>query len=156
MKQDKRYCTEYYLNFRNLNTCMSIKSQLKQILFNAKTNLNHGFKFHEKKSSIKVKLCFLSGYFQQIAYLKRGGTYTVLGENHQVLIHPSSSVKPTHDFVLYLEFVLTSKNFIRQVSTIRGKWFMEMFPTVFDSSKMKNKDSKKILEKLEQLVSSRK
>lgn len=156
MKQDKRYCREYYLNFRNLNTCMSIKSQLKQILFNAKTTLNHGFKFHEKKSSIKVKLCFLSGYFQQIAYLKRGGTYTVLGENHQVLIHPSSSVKPTHDFVLYLEFVLTSKNFIRQVSTIRGKWFMEMFPTVFDSSKMKNKDSKKILEKLEQLVSSRK
>lgn len=156
-KRSNEFCREYYLNGRNLNTCMNVKSQLKQILFNAKTVLDHGHEFQNQPTSVKVKICLLSGFYQQIAHLHKAGMYTVFGETHQVIIHPSSSVKPVHEFVLYLEFVLTSKNFIRNVSVMNGKWLVQLFPNIFNSENAKTTETKKAMETLERdMVNSKK
>lgn len=148
-KRSNEFCRDYYLNSRNLNTCMNVKSQLKQILFNAKTIIDHNHEFQNQPTSVKVKICLLSGFYQQIAHLQKAGIYTVFGETHQVIIHPSSSVKPVHEFVLYLEFVLTSKNYIRNVSVINGKWLIQLFPDVFNSANARTLETKKAMETLE-------
>lgn len=47
----------------------------------------------------------------------------------KVLIHPSSPVsykKP--EWCFYSEFVLTTKNYIRTVTEIKGEWLLEIAP----------------------------
>ena len=47
-------------------------------------------------------------------------------------------MKTKPKWVLYIEFVLTSKNYIRTVSEIDPKWLVILYPQVFDSKNIKN------------------
>lgn len=49
-----------------------------------------------------------------------------------VALHPSAALDKTPDWVLYHEFVLTSKNFIRTVTAVRGEWLVEIAPHYYD------------------------
>lgn len=49
---------------------------------------------------------------------------------------------------MYNEFVLTSKNYIRTVTGIRGDWLMELAPAYFDLSNFPEGESKRALENL--------
>ena len=40
----------------------------------------------------------------------------------------------TPDWVMYHEFVLTSKNYIRTVTAVRGEWLIEIAPHYYDLS----------------------
>ena len=145
-KKNKAFATENYLNFRVLTASANVKMQLKQILFTAKTQLDNNHHFASLRSAERVKISFLSGFYMQIAHLQRGGTYNVLNEATQVLLHPSTSLKTKPEFALYLEFVLTSKNYIRTISEVNGGWLLELYPDVFDPAKIKNIDTRKALE----------
>lgn len=50
-----------------------------------------------------------------------------------VALHPSTCLDRKPEWVVYNEFVLTSKNFIRTVTDIRGEWylFLTRLPLVF-------------------------
>ena len=43
-------------------------------------------------------------------------------DNQVVHVHPSSSLDHKPEWVVYHEFVLTTKNFIRTVSEVKGDW----------------------------------
>jgi pre-mRNA-splicing factor ATP-dependent RNA helicase DHX15/PRP43 len=145
-KRSKEFTNQNYLNHRVLSAAINVKTQLKQILYTAKTNLENNQAFSSLKSSERLKIAYLSGFYLQIAHLQRNGTYCVFNESHLVLIHPSSAVKNKPDFVLYLEFVLTSKNYIRTVSEINPQWLIQLYPDVFDPSKLKNIETRRALE----------
>jgi hypothetical protein len=49
---------------------------------------------------------------------------------------------------MYNEFVLTSKNYIRTVTAIRGDWLMELAPVYFDLSNFPEGESRRALENL--------
>jgi len=42
------------------------------------------------------------------------------------MIHPSTVIDSKPDWVLYNEFVLTSRNYIRTVTVIRPEWLFEV------------------------------
>ncbi len=49
-----------------------------------------------------------------------------------VALHPSTCLDRKPEWVVYNEFVLTSKNFIRTVTDIRGEWYLSLpAPLVF-------------------------
>jgi pre-mRNA-splicing factor ATP-dependent RNA helicase DHX15/PRP43 len=50
--------------------------------------------------------------------------------------------------VLYQEFVLTTKNYIRNATEIRGDWLIELAPHYFDLSNYPENDTKRALERL--------
>ena len=51
--------------------------------------------------------------------------------------------------MLYNEFVLTTKNFIRTVTSVRGEWLIELAPHYFDMSNFpKTGDTHRALEAL--------
>lgn len=50
--------------------------------------------------------------------------------------------------VLYQEFVLTSKNYIRNVTDVRGEWLVEQAGHYFDLSNFPENDTKRALERL--------
>jgi len=52
------------------------------------------------------------------ALLQRSGHYLTLKDEQVVMIHPSTVLDKKIDWVLYNEFVLTSRNYIRTVTKI--------------------------------------
>jgi pre-mRNA-splicing factor ATP-dependent RNA helicase DHX15/PRP43 len=49
---------------------------------------------------------------------------TVKDNNEAVLLHPSTVLGYEAEWVLYNEFVLTSKSFIRTVTAVKGEWLL--------------------------------
>jgi len=72
-----------------------------------------------------------------------------------VLIHPGSVLERKPLFVMYHEYVLTKKNYIRTVLDIEPKWLLESQGVIrkyFDPRTIKNADTKKELERIEREI----
>ena len=63
------------------------------------------------------------------------------------MIHPSTVLDNKPEWVLYNEFVLTSRNYIRTVTVIRPEWLFEIAPAYFDLSEFKNNETFRKLER---------
>jgi pre-mRNA-splicing factor ATP-dependent RNA helicase DHX15/PRP43 len=61
------------------------------------------------------------GALLQVAHLERTGHYLTIKDNQIVQLHPSTCLDHKPDWVIYNEFVLTTKNYIRTVSDIKRK-----------------------------------
>lgn len=79
----------------------------------------------------KVFILFFNSYFLnnsfQVAHLERTGHYLTIKDNQMVQLHPSTCLDHKPEWVIYNEFVLTTKNYIRTVTDIKGnanKWKM--------------------------------
>lgn len=68
----------------------------------------------------------------QVARLQRNGVYLTIEDSQVVAIHPSSSLGHKPTWVIYNDFVLTKKNFIRSVSEIKGEYLLEVNPDYFN------------------------
>ena len=82
-------------------------------------------------------------------------------DNQVVQLHPSTCLDHKPDWVLYDEFVLTSKNYIRTVTdikvfnqaclyvlSIKVDWLVEIAPTYYDIDNFPNCEAKRILERV--------
>jgi pre-mRNA-splicing factor ATP-dependent RNA helicase DHX15/PRP43 len=54
----------------------------------------------------------------QVAHLQKTGQYLTVKDHQIVSIHPSSVLDMKPPWVLYADFVLTSKNYIRTVTAV--------------------------------------
>ena len=70
----------------------------------------------------------------QVAHLERNGQYLTVKDNQVVHLHPSTCLDHKPEWVLYQEFVLTSKNYIRTCVDIKGEWLVDVAPHYFDLS----------------------
>lgn len=70
-------------------------------------------------------------------------------DSQVVAIHPSSTIDHRPEWVLYHEFVLTKKNYIRTVTEIKGEWLFQIAANYFNPANIKNFETKKELEKVE-------
>lgn len=59
---------------------------------------------------------------EQIAHLERTGHYLTVKDNQVVQLHPSTVLDHKPEWVLYNEFVLTTKNYIRTCTDIKPEW----------------------------------
>ena len=140
------WCWENYLNFRALKQANDVRNQLVGMT----TRL--GFELTSMPSSSpeyfdNIKKCILAGFFMQTAHLERAGHYLTLKDDQVVLIHPSTVLDSKPQWVMYNEFVLTNKNYIRTVTEIRPEWLFEMSEEYFDLDEFKNSEAKRKLER---------
>lgn len=63
-------------------------------------------------------------------------------------MHPSTVIDFKPEFVMYNEFMLTSKNYIRTVMVIDPEWLFEVAPAYFDLSEFPNSEVKRKLERI--------
>ena len=54
----------------------------------------------------------------QVAH-KEGSGYVTVKDNQQVMLHPSCGLDSSPEWVLYNEFVLTTKAYIRTVTEVK-------------------------------------
>lgn len=62
----------------------------------------------------------------QVAHLDPSGHYQTVKDNQPVALHPSCCLDHKPEWVVYHEFTLTSKQFIRTVTDIRGEWLLDL------------------------------
>ena len=80
----------------------------------------------------KILKSLISGFFMQSAKCTgKQKRYLTVKDNQIVNIHPSCVLSTTPDWVIFNEFVLTSRNFIRTVSSVSEKWLFESNPEYF-------------------------
>ena len=62
--------------------------------------------------------------FSQVAHLERTGHYLTVKDNQVVQLHPSTCLDHKPEWVLYNEFVLTTKNYIRTCTDVKPEWLI--------------------------------
>lgn len=68
-----------------------------------------------------------------------------LKDDQVVLPHPSTVIDYKPEFVMYNEFMLTSKNYIRTLMVIDPTWLLEVAPSYFDLDEFPNGEAKRKL-----------
>lgn len=145
--EDGDWCYQNFLNLRSLKSADNVRSQLGRICSRLGVQLV-STDFNNKDYYLNIRKALVSGYFMQIAHLQRPGHYLTVKDNQTVYLHPSTCLDQKPEWVLYQEFVLTSRNYIRTVTDIKGEWLVDLAPHYFDLGNFPAGETKRALERL--------
>jgi pre-mRNA-splicing factor ATP-dependent RNA helicase DHX15/PRP43 len=145
---DRNWCYDNYVNLRSLKSADSIRKQLERIMRREGLDLlSQGVDAPDYYTNIRRAL--LSGYFMQVAFKSgKGGAYLTVKDNQLVTLHPSCGLKFSPDWVMYNEFVLTKKQYIRDCTAVDGKWLIEQAEDYYDLSNFPSGQAKMALTSL--------
>ena len=120
----KRWCHEHFLSFRSLSQADNVRQQLKRIMEKNELELM-STPFEDKNYYTNIRRALVSGFFMQVAKKEAAGkTYKTVKDDQSVLLHPSTVLNVDCEWVVYNEFVLTTKNFVRTVTNVRPEWLL--------------------------------
>ncbi|KAJ4884583.1 putative pre-mRNA-splicing factor ATP-dependent RNA helicase [Raphanus sativus] len=145
---DSNWCYENFISHRAMKSAENVREQLVRIMsrFNLKI-CSSDYTSRDYYNNIRKAL--LAGYFMQVAHLDRTGCrYLTAKDDQMVHLHPSCCLDYKPEWVVYNEYVLTSRNFIRTVTYIRGEWLMDVAPQCYHLNNFKNCETKRVLQKL--------
>ena len=127
----KQWCHDHFVSLRALQSADNVRQQLKRIMETHEIELVSA-PFEDKNYYTNIRRALVAGFFMQVA-MKEGNskTYVTVKDNQNVLLHPSTVLQTESDWLLYNEFVLTTKNFIRTVTTVKPEWLMVSPAQVF-------------------------
>ncbi|GMH30806.1 hypothetical protein Nepgr_032649 [Nepenthes gracilis] len=145
--EDPSWCYENFVNHRALKAADNVRQQLVRIM--ARFNLKLcSTDFNSRDYYVNIRKAMLAGYFMQVAHLERTGHYLTVKDNQVVHLHPSNCLDHKPEWVIYNEYVLTSRNFIRTVTDIRGEWLIDIAPHYYDLTNFPNCEARRVLERL--------
>ena len=90
-----------------------------------------------------------------MAHLERTGHYLTIKDNQIVQLHPSTCLDHKPEWVLYNEFVLTTKNYIRTVTDVKPEWLIKTAPQYYNMDNFPQCEAKRQLEQIIAKVNSR-
>mmetsp|Transcript_22381 Transcript_22381/g.48638 ORF Transcript_22381/g.48638 Transcript_22381/m.48638 type:complete len:721 (-) Transcript_22381:99-2261(-) len=128
----KQWCWDNFINDRSISSAESVKKQLRGIMTRLDIPLLTCRGKNGNYDTNAIRMTLTTAMYMQVAYLQRAGNYLTVKDNQIVYIHPGSSIDEKPQWVLFEEFALTSKNYIRTVTTTKGEWLVEMAPHYFD------------------------
>ena len=122
----KAWCHEHFLSLRSLQSADNVRAQLRRIMETHELKLV-STPFEDKKYYENIRRALVAGFFMQVAHKESAGKMyqMVKDNNHQsALLHPSTVLAQDSEWVLYNEFVLTTKNYIRTVTAVKPEWLL--------------------------------
>ncbi|KAM3313668.1 hypothetical protein ACQJBY_032918 [Aegilops geniculata] len=145
--EDPTWCYENFVNARAMKSADNVRQQLVRIMtrFNLKMCSTD---FNSREYYVNIRKAMLSGYFMQVAHLERTGHYLTVKDNQVVHLHPSNCMDHKPEWVIYNEYVLTTRNFIRTVTDIRGEWLIDIAPQYYDLTNFPSCEARRVLERL--------
>jgi len=112
--------------------------------------------FEDKKYYENIRRALVAGFFMQVAKKDSSGkTYVTVKDNQSVLLHPSTVLGQDSEWVVYNEFVLTSKNYIRSVTAVKPEWLLDIAPTYYDVDSFSKGDVKTSLQRVKDKMNRR-
>ena len=149
-----RWCRENFLNPRSLKSAESVRQQLERINIRLGVPIENSANLKDK--SVSVRKALLSGYFLQVAHvIPNKNIYLPVNGKGQVALHPSTVIMSKPEWVLYNEYVVTNRNFIRTVTVIRPEWLLEIAPHYFNLENIENDLTRSLLFRLSSSANSR-
>lgn len=132
-RDPKQWCHDHFLSLRALQSADNVRMQLQRIMEREEIDLV-STPFEDKKYYENIRRALVAGFFMQIAKKESTGKsmYTTVKDNQHVLLHPSTVLSHDAEWVLYNEFVLTTKNYIRTITAVKAEWLLVgVFPIFF-------------------------
>merc|ERR1712227_301417 len=146
-RDSPQWCYENFINYRSMMNADNVRQQLSRIMDRFSLP-RRSCDFTSKDYYIMIRKAIVAGYFMQVAHKEKSGHYLTVKDNQVVQLHPSTCLDHKPDWVVYDEFVLTSKNYIRTVTDIKVDWLVEIAPTYYDIDNFPNCEAKRILERV--------
>eukprot|EP00931_Biecheleriopsis_adriatica_P011948 TRINITY_DN113045_c0_g1_i1.p1 TRINITY_DN113045_c0_g1~~TRINITY_DN113045_c0_g1_i1.p1 ORF type:complete len:710 (-),score=160.11 TRINITY_DN113045_c0_g1_i1:113-2242(-) len=143
-----QFCYDNYVNARSMKSAESVREQLKRTMERLQLQML-STDFRDKEYYPNIRKCLVSGFFMQVAHLEKSQHYLTVKDNQVVALHPSTGITHKPEWVLYHEFVLTSKNFVRTVTQVRGEWLVDIAPHYYDVRNFPKSEAKTQLERLQ-------
>ncbi|KZV63050.1 pre-mRNA-splicing factor ATP-dependent RNA helicase PRP43 [Peniophora sp. CONT] len=154
---DRNWCWNNYLSQRALQQADNVRGQLMRIMERFDLPLNTKVYNDASKQYRNVRQALCMGYFMQVAH-KEGekGNYLTVKDNQVVSLHPSCGLDSQPEWVLFNEFVLTTKPYIRTVTDVKPEWLLEYAFNYFDPVSFPDGETKRALQRVLRKATSRK
>lgn len=111
------WCRDNFVSYRTLQQSVNIRKQLERLMNNFDIPII-STEIENKKFNKYITRALLGGFFMQVA-IKSGKNYKTV-DGQDVLVHPSTVLPTSPEYILYNELVLTSKTYIRTVHAVKG------------------------------------
>ncbi|KAL8991465.1 MAG: hypothetical protein Q9169_007865 [Polycauliona sp. 2 TL-2023] len=148
----KQWCHDHFLSLRALQSADNVRLQLKRIMESREVELV-STPFEDKKYYENIRRALVAGFFMQVAMKDAGSKmYVTVKDNQNVLLHPSTVLQTEGEWLVYNEFVLTTKNFVRTVTTVRAEWLLDIAPNYYDLESFSKGPVKSALERAVQKI----
>ncbi|KAH9370938.1 hypothetical protein HPB48_012241 [Haemaphysalis longicornis] len=126
-KFSNAWCYENFVQIRTLKRAQDVRKQLLGIMDRHKLDV-----VSCAKNTARVQKAVCSGFFRNAAKKDPQEGYRTLVDGQVVYIHPSSALfNRQPEWVVYYELVLTTKEYMREVTTIDPKWLVEFASSFF-------------------------
>ncbi|KAJ4744922.1 hypothetical protein LUZ62_058708 [Rhynchospora pubera] len=141
------WCFENFVQSRSLRRAQDVRKQLLTIMDRYKLDV-----VSAGRNFTKIRKAITAGFFFHAARKDPQEGYRTLVENQPVYIHPSSALfQRQPDWVIYHELVMTTKEYMREVTVIDPKWLVELAPRFFKSADPTKMSKRKRQERIEPL-----
>nr|POE81868.1 putative pre-mrna-splicing factor atp-dependent rna helicase deah5 [Quercus suber] len=134
-------------NQKSLRRAQDVRKQLLTIMDKYKLNVVTAGKIFTK-----IRKAITAGFFFHASRKDPQEGYRTLVENQQVYTYPGSALfQRQPDWIIYHELLMTTKEYMREVTVIDPKWLVELAPRFFkvaDSTKLSMQKRQEIIEPL--------
>ncbi|KAI8908554.1 P-loop containing nucleoside triphosphate hydrolase protein [Gorgonomyces haynaldii] len=122
------WCKEHFVMLRSLKIVRDIHQQLVDFM------KSQSIPLESKNDPETLVKCLLYGFFKNIATRQQDGTYKTLSSK-QVYVHPASVLfQERAPCVMFIEWVETSKSYLRQCCRVQPSWLSDVAPHYFKNS----------------------
>lgn len=120
----KQWCSDNFIQFRSMKHARDIRDQLTCLVERVGIELTSSLCNLEA-----MKKAIISGFLLHTARLQKNGSYWTVKHPQKVHVHPSSGLAQVPKrWVIYHELVLTTKEYMRQVTELKPEWLFEIAP----------------------------
>lgn len=149
--KSRSWCDEYMLSYRALVRATEVRRHLQRYVTryqqlladncdaakdDEQDTITLSSDDHDTEArSATIRKCLVSGYFANAAKLHADGVYRTLRDQRMVQLHPTS-VYSYHmgtlpDWIVFHQSVLTTDEYIRDVSKIDPRWLIDLSPDFY-------------------------
>jgi len=123
------WCFENFVQINSLRRAQDVRKQLLEIMDKYKLDVASAGNNHTK-----IGKALAAGFFLHAARKDPSGGYQTLADHQHVYIHPSSALFHQQPrWVIYHEIVMTTKEYMREVTAVDPRWLVELAPRFYRS-----------------------
>eukprot|EP00873_Tetraselmis_striata_P011748 jgi/Tetstr1/432012/TSEL_021488.t1 len=135
-----QWCYENFVQIRSMKRARDIRDQLMGLMERVEIEM-----VSDPGNIDNIRKAICAGFFYHTARLQKNGSYKTVKNPQTVHIHPSSGMSEVMPrWVVYHELVLTTKEYMRQVSEIKPEWLVELAPHYYSKREVEDLGAKKM------------
>jgi len=142
------WCRKHFVNLKAMRKVREVRAQIEDIMQAEKMPVKS---CGDEWDIVRKAIC--SAYFNNACKIKGFCEYMSMRKGICAHLHPSSAMFGSGynpDYVIYHELIMTSKEYMRNVTAVDPLWLAELAPMFFDIKQ--NKEGRKYQEELHKRI----